>query len=50
MDYRNFSNETTFDSDLAMERKKASTYVEGVAFFLSIARSLSNVVSLLKLR
>lgn len=32
MDYLNFNAEAAFDSDLAMERRKASTYVEGVEY------------------
>ena len=32
MDYRNFNEEIVFDSDLAMERRKASTFVEGVEY------------------
>jgi spore protease len=32
MDYSNFNEEMVFDSDLAMERRKASTFVEGVEY------------------
>ena len=32
MDYRNLNDEMAFESDLAMERRKASTYVEGVEY------------------
>lgn len=32
MDYRNWSEESAYESDLAMERQRASTYVEGVEY------------------